>query len=184
MDLNSEVDAIQHDKSHRASSSQFFVAAELCRRGFVANVTLGNCPNVDILCTNKDASRFVHVQVKTFRPGDRTVSVGKKAEKDYGDTFFWVLAGIPEPGQKADFMYYIIPSAVMAKNVRGQHEAWATTPGKKGQKRNADTTIRALELPPRKGHSGWEFSEYLNRWDLIMAKFRVPNHSLDRPAAR
>ena len=37
------------DKSTRGNASQFFVAGELCRRGYSAVVTLGNTPNTDIL---------------------------------------------------------------------------------------------------------------------------------------
>ena len=44
--------AQRHDKGHRRDASQFFVAGERCRRGLVAVVTLGNCPNSDILCSN------------------------------------------------------------------------------------------------------------------------------------
>jgi hypothetical protein len=53
-------------------------------------VTLGNCPNTDILCSNAAGTKFAHIQVKTFRPGDRTCTVGMKAEKNYGRNFFWV----------------------------------------------------------------------------------------------
>lgn len=160
-----------HDKSHRASASQFYVAAELCRRGLVANVTLGNCPNVDILCTDKSATRFVHIQVKTFVPGDRTCSVGFKAEKDYGDSFFWVIAGIPSPNQPSPFHYFVIPSHEMAKHIRAQHEIWTAKPGKHDQKHDGSTKFRALVLPPGENHDGWKVDQYLNRWDLIMDKF-------------
>lgn len=156
-----------NDKSHRGSASQFYVAAELCRRGLVANVTLGNCPNIDILCTNKSANRFVHIQVKTFIPGNRTCAVGIKSEKIYGESFFWVLAGIPEPDQKSKFQYFIIPSRDMAKNMKEQHDVWVATPGKKGQQHDGSTKCRALVLPPKKNHNGWEIGKYLNRWDLI-----------------
>ncbi|MBE7466004.1 MAG: hypothetical protein HS116_21220 [Planctomycetes bacterium] len=159
--------AEHHDKSHRASASQFFVAAELCRRGFVANVTLGNCPNVDILCTNKAANRFAHIQVKTFTPGSRTCAVGVKAEKDYGESFFWVIAGIPDPNDSSPFAYYVIPSAEMARNIREQHEVWVKTPGKKGRPHDGSTKIRGLVLPPGKNHNGWRVDNYLNRWELI-----------------
>jgi hypothetical protein len=54
------------DKGFRADASQFFIAGELCRRGLVAVVTMGNCPNTDILCSNAQGTGFVHVQVKTF----------------------------------------------------------------------------------------------------------------------
>jgi hypothetical protein len=77
-----------NDKSTRANASQFFVAGELCRRGYSAVVTLGNTPNTDILCSNIAGTRFVHIQVKTFIPGRRTCSLGMKAERDFGDSFF------------------------------------------------------------------------------------------------
>ena len=160
----------EHDKSHRGNASQFFVAGELCRRGLVANVTLGNCPNVDILCTNIKAKHFVHIQVKTFIPGDRTCSVGIKSEKDFGNSFFWVLAGIPKPGQQADFQYFVIPCQEMAKNMWESHKIWSKTRGKKGQKHDSTTKFRALVLPPGENHNGWKVDKYLNRWDLILDK--------------
>jgi hypothetical protein len=69
------------DKSTRGHASQFFVAGELCRRGWLAVVTLGNTPNTDILVSNKAGTRFVHIQVKTFVPGNKTCSVGSKPER-------------------------------------------------------------------------------------------------------
>jgi hypothetical protein len=157
------------EKSTRGNASQFFVAGELCRRGYCAVVTLGNTPNVDILCSNVDGTKFVHVQVKTFVPGGRTCSVGLKAQKDFGENFFWVLGGIPLPKSKAEFEYYIIPSQDMAKNVLEAHQMWLSVPGKKGQSHN-ENTIRTVHLPPRKSISGWDVSPYLNRWDLIEDK--------------
>jgi hypothetical protein len=124
---------MEHDKTFRGNASQFFVAGELCRRGYSAVVTLGNTPNVDILCSNKAGTRFVHIQVKTFLPGNKTCSVGLKAERDFGPTFFWVLAGIPAPESERTFEYFIIPSAEMAFNVREAHEKWLHTPGARGQ---------------------------------------------------
>src|ERR1700730_12938145 len=86
-----------NDKSTRGNASQFFIAGELCRRGYSAVITLGSTPNTDILCSNLAGTRFVHIQVKTFVPGNRTCSVGLKAVKPYGENFFWVLGGIPQP---------------------------------------------------------------------------------------
>ena len=37
------------DKNYRGNASQFFIAGELCRRGYSAVVTLGITPNTDIL---------------------------------------------------------------------------------------------------------------------------------------
>jgi hypothetical protein len=160
------VDLHLRDKSSRGNASQFFIAGELCRRGYSAVVTLGNTPNVDILCSNQTGTRFAHIQVKTFVPRNRTCSVGMKAMKNVGPTFFWVLGGIPLPESDWPFEYYIIPSEVMATNVSKAHELWLSTPGKKGQP-HRDTTVRAVHLPPHKSLSGWDISIYRDRWDLI-----------------
>jgi hypothetical protein len=157
------------DKTSRGTASQFFVAGELCRRGYSAVVTLGNTPNTDILCSNKSGTKFVHVQVKTFVPGNRTCSIGVKSEREYGDKFFWVLGGIPMPGDKREFEYYIIPSAVMAKKVNDQHQSWLKTPDAKGQK-HKDSKVRTVHLPPFKSPFSWDISSYKNRWDLIEDK--------------
>ena len=156
-------------KITRGNASQFFVAGELCRRGYAAVVTLGNTPNTDILCSNLEGTRFVHIQVKTFVPGSRTCSVGMKAEKYFGENFFWVLGGIPTPDSDKEFEYYIIPSITMSEKVKNGHQIWLSTPGKNGQKHN-DTSIRTLLLPPLIHIGDWDLSEYRNRWDLIEEK--------------
>jgi len=160
------------DKTYRGNASQFFVAGELCRRGYSAVVTLGNTPNVDVLCSNTAGTRFVHIQVKTFVPGNRTCSVGMKACEDFGPLFFWVLAGIPTPECSRAFEYYIIPSRDMALNVSKAHDLWLKTPGAKGQA-HRDSKVRTVHLPPGKSFSGWDISQYLNKWELIEGRMRA-----------
>ena len=159
----------QRDKSYRANASQFYVAAELCRRGYAAMVTIGNTPNTDILCSNRAGTKFVHIQVKTFKPGDRTCTVGEKAERGYGKNFFWVLAGIPEPGQNAPFEFFVIPSDVMAKNVKDRHERWLATPGKDGRKHN-DNKVRAVAVSKGVNDFHWPILSYRDKWELIVRK--------------
>lgn len=160
---------MEKEKSTRGNASQFFIAGELCRRGYSAVVTLGNTPNTDILCSNIAGTRFVHIQVKTYVPGNATCSVGMKAEKDFGKNFFWVLGGIPKPDQQHEFEYYIIPSSVMAKNVSEGHALWLATLGKNGQP-HKDNAVRTVHIPPKKSFSGWDISQFKNRWDLIESK--------------
>lgn len=154
------------DKSHRGNSSQFFVAGELCRRGHAAVVKLGNTPNTDVLCSNRDGTRFVHIQVKTFAPGNKTCSVGRKAERIYGSLFFWIIAGIPTPDSADPFRYYIVPCNEMARNVADRHRGWLSTLGKKGQQRK-DSSVRAVAVAEGAAPYFWNIAQYEERWDLI-----------------
>jgi len=153
-------------KNARGSASQFFIAGQLCRRGLVAVVTMGNTPNTDILCSNVEGTKFVHIQVKTYVPGSRTVSVGKKAEKDYGDNFIWVLGGIPHAESEDDFEYYIIPSSEVSKNVKQSHKLWLETPGRDGNP-HKDNDMRTIHIPPHSSNAGWSIEKYKNNWAII-----------------
>jgi hypothetical protein len=154
------------DKSHRGNASQFFVAGELCRRGYAAVVTMGNTPNTDVLCSNRAGTRFVHIQVKTFVPGDKTCSVGAKAERDFGVSFFWVLGAIPLPGSDATFEYFIIPASEMARNVSEFHKRWLNSPGKNGRVRK-DSSVRAVGVSPKCYSYFWNVESYRGKWNFI-----------------
>ena len=158
--------SVENDKSARGNAGQFFVAGELCRRGYAAVVTLGSTPNTDILCSKRSGTRFAHIQVKTFVPGRKTCSVGRKAERTFGSNFFWVLAGIPEPSSTSLFEYFIVPSADMADNVRAFHKRWLGALGAKGQQRR-DSSVRAVCVPPHSHRDFWTVERYRDRWDYI-----------------
>ena len=159
-----------NDKSTKGNASQFFIAGELCRRGLVASVTLGNTTNTDILCSNVEGTKFAHIQVKTYNPSRLgaigTVAVGKKAEIDFGDNFFWVLGGIPDPGTDHPFSYYVIPSSVLAKEMSEDYALWLAGTTRDGSPRQYSLRGRIL-LPPRRARTGWSIAEYYGRWDLI-----------------
>ena len=130
---------------------------------------LGNCPNTDVLVSNKAGTRFAHIQVKTYRPGrDQTVTVGPKAERSNGTSFFWVLAGIPEATSNAGWEYYIIPFADFSTIVRENHQRWMATPGRNGQAHN-DSAVRAVAVPPHtRPYTVHSIEQYHERWDLII----------------
>ncbi|MFM7204108.1 MAG: hypothetical protein ACKO6N_25280 [Myxococcota bacterium] len=168
----SRMEISPNDKSHRANASQFFVAGELCRRGYVAVVTLGNTPNTDVLCSNGAGTKFVHIQVKTFVPGNKTCSVGAKAETAVGDSFFWIIAGIPLPNTSDPFRYFVIPSHIMADHVSELHKKWLREPGNKGQPRR-DSRIRVVGVDAKAGPYVWNVTAYEDRWDLIDAALKA-----------
>jgi len=46
-------------------SGEYFVAAELSRRGHIASISLRNTRGIDVLATNQAATRSITIQVKT-----------------------------------------------------------------------------------------------------------------------
>jgi hypothetical protein len=153
-------------KVQRGNASQFFVAGELCRRGYVAVVTMGNTPNTDILCSNVEGTKFLHIQVKTFKPKSRTCTVGKKSENDYGENFIWVLCGLPEVDDDTPPEFYIIPSSEMSKQISRSHQEWLNGRPAKGRTRK-DSGMRTVIIPPYTSSSGWSIEGYKGNWNVI-----------------
>jgi hypothetical protein len=60
-------------------SGEYFIAAELSRRGYIASITLRNAKGIDILVSNDDASKSVGIQVKTNHGKHKQWLLNKKS---------------------------------------------------------------------------------------------------------
>lgn len=94
--------ALDRNSSHLAG--EYFVAAELYRRGYSVAMTLGNAKAIDLFA-ERDA-RTVNVQVKAIR---NKKSVGWPIMRDaIKDNIIYVFICINDPGQPPE--YYICTS--------------------------------------------------------------------------
>ncbi|NBT25465.1 MAG: hypothetical protein EBT09_02660 [Actinobacteria bacterium] len=122
---------------------------------------------MDVLCSNKAEAKFVHVQVKTFVPGAKSVLVGRKASVDRGPNFVWVLAGIPCADHPSEaFVYYVIPSPAMAAFAKEEHGRWLATPGRNGRPHQHNSAV-AVSLSSATPMPDGTISTYLNKWSYI-----------------
>jgi hypothetical protein len=136
-------------------SGEYFVAAELSRRGYVASLTLRNTRGIDVLASNADATKSVGIQVKTCQ-GDKPVwLMNEKAEADHqAENLFYVFVCLPESGAPS---FFVVPRNVVAKYVHDTHAKWLATPGRKGQP-HCDNPNRLF-----RDSNG----DYKERWDLL-----------------
>lgn len=135
-------------------AGEYLVAAELSRRGYVASLTLRNTRGIDILASNKDATKSVGIQVKTSQRSTPDWVMSKKAEQDLAENLFYVFVTLP-PGTPASF--HIVPRKVVGQYVRDSHREWLATPGKQGQA-HRDSDVRVFSDRANK---------YKDRWDLL-----------------
>ena len=136
-------------------SGEYFVAAELSRRGYIASITLRNTKGVDILCSSADVTRQFGIQVKTNKRSNREWVLNSKSENYFADNLFYVFVNLHETEKAPD--YFIVPSSKVAVHAKDAHATWLRTPGRDGRAHN-DTTMRKFV----------DFDEeYLNRWDLL-----------------
>lgn len=137
-------------------SGEYFVAAELSRRGYIASITLRNTKGVDILCSNGDVTRQFGIQVKTNRRSNREWVLNSKSENYYAENLYYVFVNLHGTVKEPD--YFIVPSIDVARYARETHQQWLDTPGRGGKAHN-DTTMRKFADLNGK---------YLDRWDLLI----------------
>jgi hypothetical protein len=135
-------------------SGEYFVAAELSRRGYIATVTLRNTRGIDLLASNSDATKSVGIQVKAVQGKKREWMLKDKIETEVATNLFFIFVRLNNLDAPE---YFIVPKDVAAKYAKEGHALWLATPGKKGQQ-HKDTSMRKFaDLK----------NEYLGRWELL-----------------
>lgn len=99
----------------------YLVAAELVGRGFIVSVTSRGAEGADLLVTDHACAHAWSVQVKsTIKPNvgshGNYFIVGPKGQQVKARSHFYVFLSL----RGTDSEFYIVPSRVVAKNVRAQ----------------------------------------------------------------
>lgn len=144
-----------------ARAGEFYVAAELNRRGAYAVPFAGNMPGVDILASDVNRKRLVFLQVKTRRVGTwhAGANQGSPMVEDPDESEFWVLVDLGKHnGEPPD--YYIVPNWWMRNNIYEVHEAYL--------KRHGGEGARALWS----NHHGIEL-KHVTEWKNAWASLRL-----------
>lgn len=133
-------------------TGEYFVAAELSIRGYLASVTLRNSRGIDIIASNSDASRSISIQVKTSKGGGPKWILNKKAESYCADNHYYVFVVLHAVGQRPDF--YVVPSKVVSEYVSTSHRKWLAGSKKDGSSRK-DSAMRVFHDHEDKYKEAW-----------------------------
>ena len=132
----------------QAGISGEFLVAKLSRLGYVASLTLRNTRGIDILASNRDATKSVGIQVKTSQGKTPDWMLNKKAEVELAENLFYVFVCLPTDGFP---QFYVVPRDVVARYVHETHEAWRlAAPGR------PDTDIRHFKDPEGTHKDRWD----------------------------
>ncbi len=152
-------------KSRGASNQQvgrageYFVVAELNKRGAFAVPFAGNMPKIDIIGCNSDESRSVYIQVKTKRGGKTWHSsiVGSQPmPPKHNELNFWVFVDLGS--LDAHPRFWIVPDWWIKDDIFKAHQAYLNRHG--GQRaNNPNSTHHAIDEK--------RLSEWQGRWEIL-----------------
>jgi hypothetical protein len=145
------------DKNAVSLAGEFAVLSQLALRNLDANMTLGRTKGVDILVSNPRNNKMYRLEAKTkLRVSDNEVAesrifgttvgrwmMSKKHETRTDPLLFYCFVIIWKRTKK--FKFFIIPSEVVARYVREQHQLYLAE-SKKNGKKVKDTEMRAFRI--------------------------------------
>lgn len=135
-------------------TGEYYVAAELSRRGYIASITLRNSRGIDIIASNSDASKSITVQVKTNSDGSAKWVVNKKSEDFYSASHFYIFVSL-KPLSDEQPAYHIVPSEYVSQSIKAGHENWLSGTKKDGTPRK-DSSMRKFEDLEGKYSGQWQ----------------------------
>jgi hypothetical protein len=146
------------------NAGEYYVVAELLKRGIIAALAPRNAPSFDILATK--GNRTVRIRVKTKSQEysiwqysvKKDSSIFRDLSKDGDVTVLVDLAMATE-----DLKFYIVPTYQINKWLKKDFKEWVKTPGKNN--RPHDRTNKKRNLSQEK--YAQELSKSLNQWEKL-----------------
>jgi len=123
-------------------AGEYYVAAELSRRGYLAAITLRNSDSVDILVSNQSGEKTFAIQVKTTQSKRKWI-LNSKVENDNIPNKYYVFVNIPNDINSSP-EYFIVKAIYLAENIYNGHRKWLKESGRNGRVRN-DSNIRQFD---------------------------------------
>lgn len=151
-------------------AGEYFVAAELSRRGHLASITLRSSRDLDFRTTNRDATKPVAIQGTTSQRGTpnkySTRKWKRRRRRRPAREAVLHLRDLPPNGEPP--MYQVISRREVARLAKEGHESWLATPRRNGKFRF--TNYPAGTLTARQKAHRWASS----RSDTARRSWRAP----------
>ncbi|MCH8034189.1 MAG: 50S ribosomal protein L27 [Bacteroidetes bacterium] len=126
------------------NAGEYFVVAELLRRGIVAALAPRNNPGFDVIATNGARAACIRVKTKTSAADSWVWNVKKDGSifTDKSDNDFVAMVDLGRPGALVRF--HLARTQDVEAALERDFENWVTTPGRGGRARNPDNPQRRL----------------------------------------
>ena len=146
------------------NAGEFYVAAELLKRGIIAALAPRNAHSLDIVAAKGTRTARIRVKTKSAAYDDWQWMIKKDGTifRDIsrsGD--FTILVNLSEDTK--DMEYFVVPTHTLNKWLTDDHNTWVKTPGRNGRPHNPENKKRHLSLPKRIN----SLLPFRNSWDSL-----------------
>ena len=126
-DFSNGIRGSQQQKYALNLAGEFYVAAELNRRGIFASVTYGAAKNADVLAFNQQSRKTAVIEVKTTASANKKWITGQHSidKSSINSQLFWVLVLVPGiEDADASPRFFVFTSKELVGKVSESHAAY------------------------------------------------------------
>ncbi|WP_414665162.1 hypothetical protein [Horticoccus sp. 23ND18S-11] len=135
-------------------AGQYYVCAELSRRGWLASITLANAEDIDVLAHHVATKKNVAIQVKTSSGAEPKWLLSARSEAWSAPHIFFVFVLLgKEPAE-----FHVVPSEIVRRYVYTRHREWLAGTKKSGEPRKDSSMRKFVDLD----------GKYRNRWESLL----------------
>ena len=146
------------------NAGEYYVMAELLKRGIIAALAPRNAPSFDILATRKNQTVKIRVKTKS-----QEYPIWQYSAKKDGSIFrdlskhrdFTVLVDLAVATK--DLKFYIVSTYRINKWLNKDFEDWVNTPGKNNRPHNPENKKRNLSQEKY----AQELGKCLDKWEIL-----------------
>lgn len=127
-DFSSGVRGSQQQKYALNLAGEFYVAAELNRRGIFASVTYGAAKNADVLAFDPQSRQTAVIEVKTTAAPNKKWITGQHSIDKYSinPQLFWVLVLVPDKQDTHSApRFFVFTSQELVEKVSANHAVYS-----------------------------------------------------------
>ncbi len=169
-DFSNGVRGSQRQKYSLNLAGEFYVAAELNRRGIFASVTYGAAKNADVLAFDQQSRQTAVIEVKTTAsPNKKWITGQHSIDKNNTDSqLFWVLVLVPDEDMHTSPRFFVFTSKELVDRVSESHIAYRARYQEKHGTQFQDSggvySLTLSEAEAMQGEGQWaKISDWLTR---------------------
>jgi hypothetical protein len=136
-------------------AGEFFVAAELTRRGVMASVTYGNAKKADVVAISRQQSFAIVIEVKTTDKEEWVL--GSKIPEASDD--LWILVQVPDSQPPR---YFVATAAELHDAVMRRHEAYLAKYRAKHNKEYPGNGVETVKMS--------EAKDFEAKWEKVLSR--------------
>lgn len=155
------------------NAGEYYVVAELLKRGIIASLAPRNAPGFDVLATRGRLTTRIRVKTKSEQY-DIWQWTAKPDGTIFRDLFdvsdYTVLVNLT--AKTYDLQFFVVPTALVHQWLVSRFERWLTAPGKKGRPHSPTNKKRHLSYR--------EYAEalqpYQDDWEVLWKESQLPQN--------